>query len=685
MSFLAPLFLVALGALAIPLIVHLIQRERKQVVEFPSLMFLRRIPYQSVRRRRIRHWPLLLLRLAALALIVAAFARPFFRRADAAASGTAGPREVVVLLDQSHSMGYGDRWTRARTAARDAIAGLDPADRASVILFSTDAELAVRSAADRASVLAAIDGATLHPAGTRFAPALKLAQGVLAESKLSRREVVLVSDFQRRGWSSDEAVRFPAGTIVRPVVVGDEETANLAVTSASFQRSRFSGQERVAITAAVVNRSDRAREAVAVALEIDGRVIQTTSTSIEANASASVAFPPVTLTDAFTRGTVRLPADALEADNAFHFVLSPGRPVAVLMAERSNAARESSVYVTRALGIGTDPRFEVTVRSAESTTADDLTDRAVVIWNDAALTAPAVRVLRRHVEEGGGLLVALGERTMVGADALDLLPVTLGATVDRTRGAGGALGALDYSHPIFEPFKAPRSGDFSAARFFRYRAVTPRESSHVLARFDDGAAALVEGTLGQGRVLVWTSTLDTFWNDLALRPVFLPFVHRVARHLADHRDVPAWFTVGQVLDPAADRVIPPGGSSWVALTPSGSRTRVGTGDGPALVELVEQGFYEFRTDEAAERRPATVAVNLDVAESDLTSMDAQELVAAVSGRDAGTPAGEDPEALSLTPVEAERRQRIWWYLLLAGVGILAAETVVSSRLTGKRV
>src|SRR3972149_1127755 len=113
MSFLAPLFLVALGALAIPLVVHLIQRERKQVVEFPSLMFLRRIPYQSVRRRRIRHWPLLLLRLAALALIVAAFARPFFRRADAAASGTAGPREVVVLLDQSPSMGYGDRWTRA--------------------------------------------------------------------------------------------------------------------------------------------------------------------------------------------------------------------------------------------------------------------------------------------------------------------------------------------------------------------------------------------------------------------------------------------------------------------------------------------------------------------------------------------------------------------------------------------
>ena len=59
MSFLTPLFLVGLGALAIPVILHLIQRERRNVVQFPSLMFIRRVPYQSVRRRRIRHWLLL--------------------------------------------------------------------------------------------------------------------------------------------------------------------------------------------------------------------------------------------------------------------------------------------------------------------------------------------------------------------------------------------------------------------------------------------------------------------------------------------------------------------------------------------------------------------------------------------------------------------------------------------------
>ena len=80
MSFLAPLFFAALAALGVPVLIHMIQRQRTEVIEFPSLMFVRKIPFHSLRRQRIRHWLLLLLRCAALALLIAAFARPFFAR-----------------------------------------------------------------------------------------------------------------------------------------------------------------------------------------------------------------------------------------------------------------------------------------------------------------------------------------------------------------------------------------------------------------------------------------------------------------------------------------------------------------------------------------------------------------------------------------------------------------------------
>src|SRR3954468_16276419 len=133
MSFLTPFVFLGLAAIAIPVLVHLIQREKKRVVEFPSLMFVQRIPYQSVRRRRIRHWYLLLMRAAAMALIILAFARPFFPQGAAAAiAATGGSREIVIMLDQSASMGYADHWQRARDAARNAINSLGAGDRATI-------------------------------------------------------------------------------------------------------------------------------------------------------------------------------------------------------------------------------------------------------------------------------------------------------------------------------------------------------------------------------------------------------------------------------------------------------------------------------------------------------------------------------------------------------------------------
>src|SRR5712691_12731350 len=140
MSFLTPLFLLAGTAIAIPIFVHLIQRERKRVIQFPSLMFVQRIPYQSVRRRRIRHWALLMMRCAALLLIVAAFARPFLKQDVAAAVSIGGTREIVILLDHSASMGYGDHWQKAKDAAHQAVRSLANNDKATLVLFSRNAE-----------------------------------------------------------------------------------------------------------------------------------------------------------------------------------------------------------------------------------------------------------------------------------------------------------------------------------------------------------------------------------------------------------------------------------------------------------------------------------------------------------------------------------------------------------------
>jgi hypothetical protein len=194
MSFLAPLFFVALAAIAVPIFVHLIQRERKDIVEFPSLMFIRRIPYQSVERRRIHNWPLLLMRIAAMALVIAAFSRPFFAtEAATAAITSSGDREVVILLDRSASMAYGDHWTRAQDEARRIINGLGGQDRGTLVLFDRGVEEAVRATTSRGELELAVRQAAVSAEATRYAPALREAQSLLGRSDRQRKEAYLTS------------------------------------------------------------------------------------------------------------------------------------------------------------------------------------------------------------------------------------------------------------------------------------------------------------------------------------------------------------------------------------------------------------------------------------------------------------------------------------------------------------
>jgi hypothetical protein len=671
--------LVGLGALAVPVLVHLIQRERKRVVEFPSLMFVRRIPYQSVRRRRIRHWALLLLRAAAIALMVAAFARPFISQGASATVAASGAREIVIVLDQSASMGYGDHWQRAQDAARAVVRGMSAADRATLVLFAKNAEENMRATSDRARLEGAIGAAKVTSGATRYGPAVKLAESILARSAVTRREAVLISDFQKTGWSGSEEARFPEGMTLTTVSVASSGTTNLSVPSVNFARAPFSGQERVTVTAGLSNKGDAALQDVPVTLAVEGHEIETKRTTVPAHASASVSFTQFTLSGPNTRGTVRAGSDPMPADNAFHFVLTPSAPVSIVVVDSGSA--DASLFVSRALSIGTTPTFQIDTTTAARATPTSFDKRAVVVLNDTMFPpAGGAGALKRFVERGGGLLVIAGERTTWPTGESDLLPGKLGAAVDRTSGRSASLGFLDYSHPVFEIFKAPRSGDFSAAHFFRYRSIEPTAADRVLARYDDGAAAAVERKVGGGRVIVWSSTLDDTWTDIAVKPIFLPLVHRLVRYLAQYEQPAAWQTVGQVLDlNARGRAR----ADHIVVTPSGERLQPMAGGtaAPGLVELNEQGIYEVRTPSAS-GRAEPIAVNLDPAESDLAPLDPSELVASVTGHATASAAGP-AASQEMTREEAERRQSLWWYLLLGGLLLLATETAIANRLSRK--
>ena len=376
-------------------------------------------------------------------------------------------------------------------------------------------------------------------------------------------------------------------------------------------------------------------------------------------------------------GVIKAGTDPMPADNTFSFVLDPSAPVSVLVVDGSDRGT-ASFFLTKALEIGTSPSFQSETMQVARVSGDSLAKRNVVILNNTMLPPGlSPQTLEGFVKAGGGLMVVFGDRSAWPANDATLLPGKVGQTIDRGTGRGGTIGFVDHSHPALEVFKAPRSGDFTAANIFRYKALTPAPTDRVLARFDDGAVAIVERRIGAGRVIAVASTLDDTWNNAALKPVYLPLVHQLVRYLARYEPPAPWRTVGQVVD-LSDALR--GRAERVVVTPSDKQIKVPATEA-GIIELAEHGVYQVRAANDSSQT-TRIAVNLDPGESDLAPLDPAELVASVSGRAGPATTGLDGPT-ELTVAESERQQGLWWYLLVGGLILLAAETVIANQLSRK--
>jgi hypothetical protein len=501
-----------------------------------------------------------------------------------------------------------------------------------------------------------------------------MAAQVLGSSELPRKEIVLISDFHRSGWSPNDDVPLPPGTTVRNIDVSRKEAADVAVASVSVARTESGDRAQATVTARAMNLGDSART-VEAALELAGRSVDRKRVTIPPRSTAQVVFASAPVSSVVTRGIVRITPDSQPSNDAFHFTIAEESGAAALVVEPPRPRANQSLFLTRALAVADEPAVRVTTRSREALTASDVRGKTLVILNETDLPdGDAAQRLRAQIRNGAMLIIVPGERGTLGVTEQwrPFMPATIGTVTDR--GAGGRWASVDYSNALFEPFRASRA-DFSSVAVRRYRALEPvTDSTQVIARLDDGAPLLVERAVGAGRVLVWAGTLDAAWNDLPFHPLWVPFTHQLARRSLAGREARDWFVAPHVLDLGAEGAV-------TVESPSGRRVRVSPDSQRTTVELRERGFYEVRSGGTAIGAGRPIAVNVDLAESDLSHMDPAELVAAITDRNSrGATTAANAPFLG-TAEELERRQAIWWYLLLAALILLAAETLFSNRLS----
>jgi hypothetical protein len=656
MGLLTPLALVALGALAVPVWIHLSQRDRKEEIRFPSLMFLERIPYKAVRRQTIRNWPLFLLRSLVLALLVAAFARPFLGSDTAAVSLTEGPVDRVVLLDRSASMSVAGRWSAATRMAREALRSAPAGSRVALAVFDSRVSVPAPLAGDPSGALAVLDTLRTSDGATRLAPALRAAAAVLDQVDRPR-EVVLITDLQRSGWPEGSRYVLPEGIVLslRTPNDIDETPANPHLSGLRVTSRQDGDTARVRVSALMAGLAGTDEEApgtVSVALRLGAEEVARAEVTLDGRDAI-----PVTLEGPLIRGdggTGGMPGSlVMESagpawDDTLRFVAEPAASVPVVVVDDSDGG-ETSLFLSRALEVGTNPGFPHQVLPSSRLTPEVLASAAAVVLNDIPAPGGGGRgALEDFLSRGGGIFVVLGPDAN-GAWPNWLVPGTLSPPRDLGDVQGVPLAALALDHPILEPFREAGAGEFSRARFFRSRGLPVGDSTLIpVASFISGDPALAEVQGAQGRVVLWSSTLDDFWTDLPRHAVFLPFVHQVI--LAERG------LAGSASDPT-------GAADPTALGPQGQ---------PATI-MDRAGFYVVEVEGA--RR--VLAANLDPTESDLASLDADEFVREVAGPGDANRALTGGEAL--TAEDREARQAIWRSLLVLMMVLLIVETALANR------
>ena len=675
MQFLTPLFWLGALAIAGPILLHLVRRDQRNRMLFPSLMFLRRVPIQEYRRRKLRYLLLLFLRCLGLLLLVAAFASPVTHLSWFGAVSGQVSRSVVVLLDNSMSMARPEVWTRALEKARAKLTSMQGTDQACLILFA--GKPAVLSAWEsRSGRLLQILESRAEPSfeSTSYLEGLRAAAQQFDQEVPGRREIYLITDLQRTAMPRDREWSLDGDLHLEVEDVGEPAT-NVFIQEADLQRLVFSEQYPQPVS---VQLRSAPPEPVRGELQlfVEGRMLDRQTFELDQEGTAPVTLRPFELKEGIFRGRLVLAVeDAMEADNVFHFVVERTSPGRIRVLSNQGAG---SVYLRNALKAGRNLPF--VTEFADPRDAEELDpDLVPIVILDDLRTPPRSDRLNRYLEAGGGLILAPGKRVDGRAyNRTGIFPARLAEP--RFLGGRGqsftSITQVDWSHPAFAIFQDLQRTALASVRFYGYWRLEPREDSRVLGRFDEGDPALVEGQAGAGRVLVLAYPLDRVWSDFPLRPAFLPFWQSLVRHMGGVLQPEAALRVDQSLAFREEPAAAESGSStrWNVLDPRGRRVVDLDRPTPAAIDLQFPGHYEIRKD----KKTDWVAVNPDPSESDIQPLPVAELL----GRfQAGTQAAGD--GVSVNASAADTREPLWWLFLLAAVVVLAAESVVAGR-TGPR-
>ena len=684
MGFLNPILLLGILAAAIPLLIHLWSRRQAKRVDFSSLMFLLVAHRQNVRRIQLKNLLILLLRVAIIMLIALALARPLLKNQFSFA-GARAKTSAVVILDNSFSMGYqgvqGQRFEKAKEAALEVANSLRNGDSAALILMSDipDAVI-IKLTRDLKAAKAGIRQAEVSSRSTFVPASLELAHDILETSVAPNKEIYLISDFCQNGWGTWGRVPNRSGAKIFLLPIGEVNGDNTSIEELLVSNQLIGAHRPVQLNVSVNNHSASSPGEITLTLFIDGQKRRSLSSNVPAREAIVTTFTHKFESPGTHTGYVDLTPDRLQVDNRRYFAFGTYGQIRVL------CVGEQTLYLTLALNpeIHATPATEFTILpvscSAQEFVGFGLEDYDVIIIADVPqLTDRAKQQLQSFIRAGKSVVYFVSDQVNVSSynQFADWLPANLGATVDWHPPL--ALSKFDTNHSIFDIFGADDFSGQYAPQFYQGVILNPAEDARVVAQLTNETPFLVERRIQSGMTLVFNmsaSQLDA--SNLMVNPHFVPLLQQTVlytkaaqsaqdRNLlvgetftANYRDARATkASVGRVGDSS-------GSTETVSIGANGVLAYDGT-DSPGVYQVDVHGRERLLRD--------FFAVNVELTESDLRTIEIQEAIDRVGAQPMVTVSSE---SLDLALNSHRMGKEIWGELLLMALICMLIEGILSN-------
>lgn len=525
MSFLYPVFLLALLALAIPVLIHLFNFKRYKTVYFSNVHLLKRIRQESRKKSQLRQLLILTARLLALASLVFAFSRPYIPLNDRT---TNAARQVIALyIDNSFSMkAEGEKGQLLEMAKLKAIEIAHSYRAGTQFVILTNDFLAQHQfLLNKEQFTREVAQIKQSSRSTMLSEVYKQAiRGISASAKKTEKTFYVLSDFQKQSIDL-QSIQPDSSVWTYLIPFTGGKTNNLLIDSCWFEvpGRKISQQEKLMVR--IRNLSDQAYQNIPVRLTINDSLKAISNISIAGQEESVIGLNYTNNSEGIQLCKIELDDYPIIYDNSWYMsypVHGKMKALGIYNPQNNGSAYLKALFADDDL-ISYDEFPENNIQIAQLKNY-----QCIFLLNNQKISSGMMSELTSFVDEGGSLVV-FPQLTGNFGEYNALFASLNGKTISAFDTASVTISEINYSHPLYrEVFKKQeKDADLPAIKGYFVFSERMQASDNALLKFRNGKNALSTYSFGNGTVYTFSFQLDAANFNFVRHVLFVPTVYNM--------------------------------------------------------------------------------------------------------------------------------------------------------------